>query len=213
MESLSISHGSLVEWSPNDQIRAHSTRSVVTTATRLQFVLLFRFTEHPGGVHYCESPSMVPWQRIKKKQSKLEIAALLNLFLVQNVRSPMLSCIHLSCRNLLSREVSIIIAAVFVQYLKYLWIWKLKNYRFSANTFHSCMFMVGKFITGNLLLTNSSFWTIVCISPTLHVAQSLLLSLPRLRWLQWWYSLWGRREEGWMELYAISHQQPLWLIK
>lgn len=47
----------------------------------------------------------------------------------------------------------------------------------------------------------------------LSVLPNLLLSLPSLGWIQWWYSHWGGEEKGWMELYAISHQQPLWLIK
>ena len=154
-----------------------------------------------------------PGSRLRK-QSKLEMAALLNLFLVQNVRPPLrLATYLLSVATFYPGKSLLLFAAVVVQYLKYLWIWRLKNYRFSANTFHGCMFLVCKFITGNLLLTNSSFWAIGYISPTLCVAQSLLLSLPRLGWLQWWYSHWGGKEKGWMELYAISHQQPLWLIK
>lgn len=84
-QSLSISHGSLVGWSLNDQIRTHSTRSVVTTVTRLQFSSDLQSIQ----VEFItvNHPAWSPGSRLRK-QSKLEMAALLNLFLTQNLSPP-----------------------------------------------------------------------------------------------------------------------------
>lgn len=106
-QSPSISHSSLVGWSLKDQIRAHSTRSVVTTVTRLQF----SFSDLQSIQVEFITVNHSAWSSGSRlrKQSKLEMAALLNLLLVQNVRPPTLSHIPLICSNLLSREVSITI--------------------------------------------------------------------------------------------------------
>lgn len=202
---------SLVGWSLNDQIRAHSTRSMVTTVTRLHLFfsdLQSIQVEFITGNH----PACSPGSRLRK-QSKLEIAALLNLFLVENKGPLHLATYIFSVAAFYPGRSRLLFCCCSWTMPKIFMKLKAEKLQICSSYIPQLHVLVCKFITGNWLLTNSSFWTIGYISPTRCVAHSLLLSLPGLGWLQGWCSLWGGREKQWIELHAISHQQPLWLIK
>ena len=138
-QSPSISHGSLVGWSLNDQIRAHSTRSMVTTVTRLH---LF-FSDLPSiQVEFItvNHPACSPGSRLRK-QSKLEMAALLNLFLVQNKGPLHLATYILSVAAFYPGRSLLLLCCCSCTMPKIFMKLKLKNYRSAANTFRSCMFL------------------------------------------------------------------------
>lgn len=102
-KTLNISNGSLVGWSLIDQIRAHSSRSVARTAGCTRFScsnLLSIQVEFITGNH----PAWSPGSRLRK-QSKLEMAALLNLFRMWG--PPAHLYIHLISSFLLPRDISV----------------------------------------------------------------------------------------------------------
>lgn len=122
-QTLNISNGPFVGWSLNDQIRAYSSRSVETPvgcrqsscSDLLSIQVEFITVNHPAWS---------PRSRLRK-QPKLEMAALLTY---SECEYPLrITTYILSVASFYLGTSRLLFAVVFVQCLKYLWIWKLES--------------------------------------------------------------------------------------